>query len=258
VNERRRVLITGAAGLVGQVLARAWRHRYDLTLTDIRPMEPTSWARFLPADLCQVGIERTLCAGIDTVVHLAISGNLRDPRDQLLPVNLDATPRLMEAAAEAGCRRLIVTSSLSIALYPETDYAQAKLETEADARALAQSSALSIHCLRLGWVVASTNPALWPGCRDIDYALTHGDLVRLFTASIESPSSVHFGIFDGISDNGQASVLANLAPTRRILHYEPLDNAHALARRKLYTLRGIVRLLKQWVKKLCCKQLQRK
>jgi len=247
MTQRRKVLITGAAGHVGQVLASAWRGVYELTLVDIRSLERTDGANAIVADLREVGIEHRLCAGMDTVVHLAISGNLYSPRAQLAPVNMDAARRIMEAAVEAGCRRLVFASSLSILLYPNTDYSRAKLETEGWAEAWAESSALSIHCLRLGWVVASTNQALWPGCRDIDYVLTHEDLVRLFTASIESSPSVHFGIYDGVSR--QAGPLADLTPAHRELHFLPIDNAHELAHRNTRTPRGIARRIKRWLRR---------
>lgn len=244
---KRRVLITGAAGHLGRVLAHAWRHDHDLVLTDLRPLHDMAGTRVIQADLRQVGSERDLCAGMDTIVHLAISGNLGDPPARLSPVNLEATRRLLTAASAAGCRRFVFASSLSIALYPETAYARAKLEIETWARALAENSTLSIHCLRLGWVLAPNARALWPGGRNLDYVLTHSDMVRLFTASIDAPAAVHFGVFDGISDNGGDSRLADLEPARRELCYHPRDNAHALARRNARSPLGIARRLCGWI-----------
>jgi hypothetical protein len=73
-------------------------------------------------------------------------------------------------------------------------------------------------------------------------------MARLFSASLEAPLSMHFGIFDGVSS--QAGPLADLTPARRELLFEPMDNAHELARRNTCTPLGIARRVKRWLRTL--------
>ncbi|MDD3519547.1 MAG: NAD-dependent epimerase/dehydratase family protein [Chromatiales bacterium] len=242
---KRPVLITGAAGQVGRQLARAWRTDYDLVLVDVRPIRRSKGARGVMADVRDTEDMRALCTGIDTVVHLAISGSLHSPREMLSPVNIDGTRSMFDAAAIAGCRRLIFASSLAIDIdiYADTNYAQAKREVETWAQEIAASTSLSIHCLRLGRVLSSRDRILWPGHPHLDHVLTHGDMIRLFTCSIEAPAAVHFGVFNGISDNDPTP--HDISGSRALLGYAPQDDAHSLARRHYRSPIGLARRMKQ-------------
>lgn len=236
---RQRVMITGAAGRVGRVLTRAWRDTYDLTLVDVHPIGKRFGARAVVADVRDEAAMLALCRDQDVVVHLAIEGNLDAPPEQLAPVNLTGTRKVMQAAAAAGCRRLVYASSLAIDLYPERDYSRVKLETEGWARRIAGSTSLSIHCLRLGRVLPPDHWAIWPDNKDLDFVLTYGDMTELFTRSINAPAEIHFGVFNGISGNEPAS--HPIAYTRDRLCYAPKDNAHELARLRFRSPGGLLR-----------------
>ncbi|MBC8078618.1 MAG: NAD-dependent epimerase/dehydratase family protein, partial [Chloroflexales bacterium] len=66
----RKVLITGAVGRIGSFLTRAFAGRYELLLSDVREPADTGGAPFVRADLSDLDAMRSLCQGVDTVVHL--------------------------------------------------------------------------------------------------------------------------------------------------------------------------------------------
>lgn len=240
---KRHLLITGAAGLVGQILSKAWHDYYDLTLVDIKPIKPVQGARTVQADICDSGMMKKLCINVDTVIHLAVVGNHLSPNKQFSHTNLTGNRSLLNAAV-GNCRRVVFASSLSIDIYPtSTAYNEVKLQTEREAQLLSESTNLSIHCLRLGWVVASKHKGMWPTRWQLEHALTHDDLVQLFTCSVEEPESVQFGVFNGISDNHPTP--HDLSETQMKLAYLPQDNAYRLAERQYRSPIGIVRRIKR-------------
>jgi uronate dehydrogenase len=73
-RSKQRVLVTGAAGLVGQLVATRLADRYEFVLTDVRPLPLPSALPFTPADLADLDAIRSLCQGAHTVLHLATVG----------------------------------------------------------------------------------------------------------------------------------------------------------------------------------------
>jgi uronate dehydrogenase len=119
--ERRKVLITGAAGLVGGILRRAWADRYDLRLADIRPVEDAGGHEVVTTDIRELEAMRRACEGIDTLVHLAAD---RSPRADfyatLLDLNIIGAYNGFQAAKDQGCRRIVFASSVNAVLgYPD-------------------------------------------------------------------------------------------------------------------------------------------
>ena len=74
-QNRPRVLLTGAAGAVGSALRRGWEaaDRYELTLTDVRPIEDAQSPSEI-GDIRDAEMTRRLCAGQDALVHLSYLG----------------------------------------------------------------------------------------------------------------------------------------------------------------------------------------
>jgi uronate dehydrogenase len=255
----RRILITGACGRIGLVLSEHLKAAYDLRLTDIRPMPAADAHSFTQCDITDVAAFRPLCAGVDTVLHLAAIVNHEAGLADLFPVNVLGTENVFRSAAEAGCRRVVFASSLyvvdgyptdklidsKLAPRPLNPYGVSKACGEAMADYYAHQKGLSIICLRVGWAMAPDDPRLMPGSPQLPRIISHADLVRLMTASIEAPEDLRFGIFPGISDNRKKR--ADLGEARRLLHYRPQDDSFDLARRNILpglARRGVRRLKK--------------
>lgn len=238
-----RVLLTGAAGHIGGLIIARLADRYDWTLTDLQPPADTRGLPFVPADITEMAALRPLCKEAETVVHLAATANPDAAWQDLLPPNIVGVYNLFQAASEAGCRRVIFASSLHAVdgyprdiqiradapLNPLNLYGASKAWGEAVAAFYARQKNLSAICLRIGWVMPRNDRRIVPSFSGLDVVLTHEDLIRLITASIDAPDDLRFGIFHGISNNRWERL--DIANARELLKYEPQDDAFELAQR---------------------------
>lgn len=113
MDENRRVLITGAAGLIAEILRTHWKDRYQLRLADVlRGRDDGPYEEFVKIDVTEYDQMLQACEGMDTVVHLTA-----DPRPSaefyktLLPLNIVGAYNAFHAAYETHCRRIVFASS---------------------------------------------------------------------------------------------------------------------------------------------------
>lgn len=107
-----KVLVTGATGLVGshvcQVLAGAGHEVVALVRSGRTPPGSTPVRAWLDV---QSSLVRAM-AGCDSVIHCAaVYAYGKDREEEVERVNVDGTRSVVSAAAEAGVRRVVVTSS---------------------------------------------------------------------------------------------------------------------------------------------------
>lgn len=237
------MLLTGAAGYIGGLIIARLADRYDWILTDLQPPADTRGLPFVPANITEMAALRPLCKEAETVVHLAATANPDAAWQDLLPNNIIGVYNVFQAACEAGCRRVIFASSLhAVDGYPRDTQIRADAPTnplnlygatkawgEAVAAYYARQKNLSAICLRIGWVMPRNDRRIVPGVPHLDIVLTHEDLIRLITASIDAPDDLRFGIFHGISNNRWKRL--DIGSARELLKYEPQDDAFELAQR---------------------------
>ena len=119
--DRRKVLVTGAAGYIASQLLPAFRERYDLVLLDIAregregsPVDDVQTVDLHDPDLDKY---RRYFQGVDTVVHLAWrrSGAVGEPRDleDFYPehANVHLAYNIYRVSLGSGVRRVVVASS---------------------------------------------------------------------------------------------------------------------------------------------------
>ncbi len=243
LSSLRKVLITGAAGRIGQWLVQEFNGRYDLVLTDTNEPQVRHDFPFTQANLADLDALRRLCRGVDTIVHLAAEPFKDAPWENLWEPNVLGLYHVFQAAHEASCRRVVYASSINaVAGYPSDMqvhtalpprplnlYGATKVWGEAVASFYADQRGLSAICLRFGWV-ASRKDLEWPGLRErpqmLSMTLTYEDLARLVAASIDAPDHLRFGIYHGVSNNRWKRL--DITDARRELGYEPQDDAFEL------------------------------
>lgn len=163
---KRRVLVTGAAGMVGGILRSQWVDRYALCLADVCPIDDLAvWEEYRRLDITDLADFTEACVGMDVVVHLAADASTgAEFYDSLLELNIKGAYNAFEAARRAGCRRVVYASSVNAipgyagqglatsdgAVYPTNMYGASKCWGEAVARAYAHQHGLSCICVRLG------------------------------------------------------------------------------------------------------------
>jgi len=235
-----RVLVTGAAGEIGRVVRKAIADRYRLRATDIVTVDPLERDEDATTADLRVPAEVALAMrDVDVVVHLGGIANEHDWAT-IAAVNIGGTQAVLEAARNAGARRVIVASSVhavgfhprsqrignDVATRPDTFYGVSKVASEALGRLYAEKWGLEVACLRIASFQERPRDR-----RHLSTWLSHGDMVRLVSACIEaptlSPSSVgNFCIVNAISAN-----------TRRWMDdsgwahigYVPVDDAEVFA-----------------------------
>jgi len=230
-----RVLITGAAGLIGRTLREGLRGRYpSLRLSDIAPLDPArAGEEFAPADLSDLAAVEAAMKDVDCVVHLgAVPGE--DTWDKILPNNIVGTWNVFEAARRQGVRRVVYASSHhAVGFYrrprvidqnvvprPDGIYGVSKVFGEAVGRLFADKHGLSVACLRIG-AFRDT-----PTDRRLLYVwLSPRDTVHLVQCCIDAPD-YHFIVVYGISDNARSGYRNE---GLEFLGYRPQDKAEDYA-----------------------------
>src|SRR6185369_5029112 len=112
------VLLTGGTGFVGAHVARALVQEGETVRCLVRPSSRSANLAGLPVqrvagDVTDLASVRRAAAGCELVFHCAADYRLyaRDP-GELYRNNVDGTRNVMQAAAEAGARRVVHTSSV--------------------------------------------------------------------------------------------------------------------------------------------------
>lgn len=250
MTEKRRVLITGAAGKVGRILKRELGHRYDFRGLDRVPAPDMDT---LVADISDLEAIRPAFEGVDTVVHLAGDPRPGAPWESVLANNIVGTRNVYEAARLAGVRRVVFASSNHVVGYyplkqdpyravyegrlrevrrpfppltaemvrPDSYYGVSKAFGEALGSWFHDEFGLSIICLRIGWVMEPDDPTFSPPA--LSLWLSHRDAAQLVERAIEAPPSVGFAVVYGMSDN--SLLIWDLEATKRLLGYKPQDGA---------------------------------
>src|ERR1700691_3690157 len=93
-----RVLITGAAGLIGRVLRAGFQGHYALRLADIAPQAPAQAdEEIVTADITRLEDLLPVMKGVDVVVHLAGVPD-EDRWQRIRDMNIEGCYNVFEAA----------------------------------------------------------------------------------------------------------------------------------------------------------------
>ena len=241
---RRRVLITGAAGRIGTAFRTQYAEQYEFRLVDRRPVDEPAGHESLVADLVDLEQARRACEGIDTVLHLAA-----DPSpsatfyDTLLPLNIQMTYNMFHAAVEQGCRRIIFASSihavnaypLDYQVHPDDPvrpgdlYGVTKCFGEALCGYYGHRQGLSCIAIRIGAFGTPEAVQNSDDSRLLSLWVSHRDLSQLIHRCIEAPDTIRSLIVQGVSDNQLKRL--DISNAREILGYAPEDNAFEISSR---------------------------
>ena len=243
-----RLVITGIAGLIGNILAQGLADAWDISGIDRRshPDFPTH-----VADISDFEAIAPAFQGVHSVVHLAASAGIVVPWEQVLPDNIIGTYNVLESSRRAGVQRVVLASSNhtvglferdepykyivrgeydkvpqpiplidhNVPIRPDGNYGISKAFSEAAGRHFAEAHGLSIVCLRIGTVLASDHPE---NIRQFATLLTHRDCLQLFRLALKAPPAITFDIFYGVSNNRWR--FWDLSHAREVIGYQPEDD----------------------------------
>jgi len=226
----QRVLITGAAGIVGSVMRRELRGRFPvLRLSDIRDLGKAEPGEELAlADIQDYPAMLELMKGVDAVVHLGGSPEGRD-WDTILRLNIMGARNVFEAARQQGVKRVVFASSNhAMGMYsyesfftpdlparPDTYYGISKAFAEDMLRYYWDKYGMEAVCLRIGSFQPEPQDV-----RQLATWLSHRDAVELVYRSLAQPQ-VGYLIVLGFSAN---STFPSSDPNAARIGWAPKDN----------------------------------
>jgi nucleoside-diphosphate-sugar epimerase len=244
----KRVLVTGAAGSIGQILRAGLSDQYEVYGLDVtrgktvdrvaNSTKPRQLAREFE--------------GVTAVVDLAADSSAFASWDSVRNNNIPATLNALEAARQAGVARVVYASSNHVVgmyekdepyasvvagryagldpdglprigsdapIRPDGAYGVGKALGEAAGRYYAEAHGLSVLCLRIGTVNRADRPE---NARHFATLLTHRDLLQLVRCCLDAPPSVSWGIYYGVSANTWR--IWDIDEARSAVGYEPEDD----------------------------------
>lgn len=259
-TNKKRVLVTGAAGTIGTAVREHLSERYELHALTLQPADfPSHVADIADLDAIQPAFE-----GMDAVVHLAASAAVLTPWEEILPNNLIGTYNVYEAAHRAGVGAVVFASSNhTIGVYelegapeiyelddsrvydhrvevrPDSLYGVSKVYGEALGRHYVDMYGLRVFCLRIGSVRADDDPRspelLTTAPALLDHLtpeqrfartratwLSQRDCAELIANCLDA-DDVRWAVVYGISDNPRQ--FWDLSHARELLGYQPKDSA---------------------------------
>lgn len=206
-----RLLITGAAGGVGTLLRpRLAAPGRVLRLLDVAELPDTGdGAELVRASITDLDAVVAACADVDAILHLG-GLSTEHPWEEILPVNIDGTYKVFEAARLAGVPRVVFASTNHTVGFhprdgrqapdylfprPDTFYGVSKVAGEALGSLYHDRYGLDVVCLRIGGCFAKPLDTrmleTWPSPRDA---------AALVEAALSVPSP-GFTVVWGVSDN---------------------------------------------------------
>ncbi|MDQ3327474.1 MAG: NAD(P)-dependent oxidoreductase [Chloroflexota bacterium] len=232
------MLVTGAAGRIGSYFAEHAQQKYDLRLMVMEGEDKRGIRDFgevVTGDIEDLERIKQVCAGMDTVVHLAGNSDPSATWERLLGTNIVGTYNTMVAAKAARCRRVVFASSIhAVSGYPadvqvKTSepvnpgdlYGVTKCFGEALGRYMAEQEGLSVIALRIGGFQSLEAAREPEAVGMLDAFVSKRDLHQLIERSIEV-ENVRFAILHGLSDNRFKRL--DISDARVLVGYDPQDD----------------------------------
>lgn len=232
MNEKQKLLITGAGGRIGSKICDFLRHDFNLRLVDTKRIKNNSEDEIYHGDIRNVDLLKQVLDNVDAVLHLAAIPDEDDFYTKLVPYNIELPYTLFETARMMGVNKIIFASTCQTVLnYPNSQiittqspprpynlYACTKLFGESLARYFSDKFGMSIICLRIGWF-QDYNSELLKDSEVQKRWCSPKDFAQLVTKSINS--DLKYGVFFALSDND--NIYWDIKETKHMLQYKPVD-----------------------------------
>lgn len=232
------LLITGASGRIGSVLATALAAEgFALRLTDLRPFPGVvpAGAAFEAADLTDADAIARLAQGCRAILHFGGIPNDNGPAEAITAANITGVRHVFEAARLTGARVVFASSNHTMGYHERPAHAAQRLDASAPYRPDGLYGLSKVYGEQLGRVywdkhgVESVHLRIGSCCpapvdaRMLATWISPADLARLCACAVVAPRT-GWAMVWGASDN-PASFWA--ADDRALIGWAPRDSAEA-------------------------------
>ncbi len=233
------VLVTGSSGRIGQaVVVELVRRGHAVRGFDLVPTP--GLADMAVGDLTDAAAVERAMRGVHSLIHLAATPDDDDFLARIVPNNIIGVHHVLEAAKEAGVKRMVLASSGQVVWHarltgpwplgvdvqpsPRYWYAAAKVFLEAAGRAFADAFGISVIAVRLGWCPRTKEQVEEIAASDWaqDVYLSPTDAGRFFACAVEAPGPVGFAVVYATSKPVHIPRY-DLETTRKLLGYQPQE-----------------------------------
>lgn len=235
-NTRKKVLITGAAGVIGRSLLDGLREidKYDIVAADLKA-DPG--AGIVPMDVTDAERLQELMQGVHTVLHIAWAKDEEDFLGKVLPINVTGAYHVYEAARMNGVQRVIFASSNHATGFyrtgeeidvddpyrPDSFYGLSKCYIELLGRYYVDKYDLSSFNIRIGNFSGDDYPH---SERSAHIWISPRDMVQLAVCCIEADSGMKYLNLYGTSANSDNYY--DIGYLAEKIGYRPEDDAAEL------------------------------
>ena len=246
----KNILITGGAGLVGSVLTKGLKDKFNISILDIKKVDGVDSHT---GDISNIDSIVPAFKGIDTVVHLAGDRRVYGDWDSILNNNIIGLYNIYEAARLSGVKRVVFASSQhatggfydvepysfindgkyeklptnykpldeTCRIRPDSFYGASKSFGESMSSYYSDFHDISTINIRIGWVISDDDPTFSPA--SLNLWLSHRDIVQIIDLSINAPEEIKYDTFYATSDNYWK--IWSIEKAKKILGYKPFDGA---------------------------------
>ena len=244
------ILITGGAGLVGSVLTKGLKDKFNIRILDIKKVDGVDSYN---GDISNIDSILPAFKDIDTVVHLAGDRRVYGDWDSILNNNIIGLYNIYEAARLSGVKRVVFASSQhatggfydvepysfindgkyeklptdykpldeTCRIRPDSFYGASKSFGESMSSYYSDFHDISTINIRIGWVISDDDPTFSPA--SLNLWLSHRDIVQIIDLSINAPEEIKYDTFYATSDNYWK--IWSIEKAKKILGYKPFDAA---------------------------------
>lgn len=231
-NSKPKIVITGAAGIIGTILQKGLNKYYSILALDIAYKNSTDKNKIY-CDVFRDDLTKYL-KGSSAVIHLAWNNEENYLRGYN-PINRKGSKRIFDEAARLKVPRFILASSVNAMAgywhheppvitkelkkrkikvddkyWPVVPYGESKIQLEKKGKECSDKYKMKVVCLRFG---ACHNDNKVP--KDDAFGLRKRDLVDIVSRSLKYEK--RYGIFYGVTRD----VIFDLSNARKELGYNP-------------------------------------
>ena len=246
----KNILITGGAGLVGSVLTKGLKDKFNIRILDIKKADGVDSHT---GDISNIDSIMPAFKDIDTVVHLAGDRRVHGDWDSILNNNIIGLYNIYEAARLSGVKRVVFASSQhatggfyfvepysfindgeyeklpsnyrpldeTCRIRPDSFYGASKSFGESISSYYSDFYNISTINIRIGWVISDDDPTFSP--ISLNLWLSHRDIVQIIDLSINASEEIKYDTFYATSDNHWK--IWSIEKAKKILGYKPFDGA---------------------------------